>query len=170
MTIEIFTDCKLFPDLFKVSNFGQVFSKRTGKILVQGISKTGYRVISTRIGGRSGIAKCIKVSRMVASAFIDNPLNKPVVNHIDGNKLNNNSTNLEWVTHSENTIHAVETGLLRFDSVKGFKTDLNRNAEKNAFAIVKLYFVDKLSMRKIGEIYKVNHQVISKIIKQTIPS
>ena len=52
------------------------------------------------------------VHRIVAGAFIPNILDKPFINHIDGNKLNNDISNLEWVTASENTQHAYETGLM----------------------------------------------------------
>lgn len=52
------------------------------------------------------------VHRIVAGAFIPNILDKPFINHIDGNKLNNDMSNLEWVTASENTLHAYESGLM----------------------------------------------------------
>jgi hypothetical protein len=50
--------------------------------------------------------KNMYIHRLVAEAFIDNPENKKFVNHIDYDKANNNIDNLEWVTHSENVIHA----------------------------------------------------------------
>lgn len=51
------------------------------------------------------------IHRLVCEAFCDNPNNKPMVNHIDGNKLNNHYLNLEWVTKGENQAHAFRTGL-----------------------------------------------------------
>lgn len=66
--------------------------------------KGGYKYVKIK-------TKEYLTHRLIATAFIDNPNNKPEVNHIDGNKDNNNVSNLEWVTHSENVKHAWDTGL-----------------------------------------------------------
>ncbi|CAM0029192.1 HNH endonuclease [Vibrio phage D529] len=57
--------------------------------------------------------KTAYLHRLVAEAFIPNPLNLPQVNHIDGNKDNNHYSNLEWCTQEDNNLHAKDTGLLR---------------------------------------------------------
>lgn len=59
-----------------------------------------------------GTVKKESVHRLVAKAFLPNPQNKPAVNHIDGNKFNNHVDNLEWVTESENMVHARDNGLI----------------------------------------------------------
>lgn len=69
------------------------------------ISIWGYRTVDIYLN-----TKRVKlpIHRLVAKAFIPNPMNKPCVNHKDGNKLNNNVNNLEWVTYSENEKHSHE--------------------------------------------------------------
>ena len=79
-----------------------------GGILKPGIGSVGYREVRIKINGK-GILKLLH--RLIAEAFIPNPENKPEVNHKDGNKLNNEIENLEWVTHSEQRQHAYDTGL-----------------------------------------------------------
>jgi len=74
----------------------------------QAKNKKGYPIVYLRKNGKSHV---LTVHRLVATAFIPNPDNKPQVNHIDGNKTNNYVDNLEWCTNSENMDHAIRMGL-----------------------------------------------------------
>jgi len=74
--------------------------------------------------------------RLVASTFIENPDNKPVVNHIDGNKINNSLENLEWVTVQENNQHNHNVGLIKCFTRKIGKYNLNREIIKEYNSIV----------------------------------
>lgn len=65
----------------------------------------------TRLLDNKNHSKCQYVHILVAQNFIPNPLNKPTVNHKDGNKHNNRVDNLEWNTYSENNQHSIDTGL-----------------------------------------------------------
>ena len=109
---EEWRDVVGYEKYFKISNKGNVFSKRSNKVLKLHTHPNGYYIFSTHLDGRKSKAICFKVHRLVAKAFIDNPENKPVVNHIDGVKLNNNVNNLEWCTHKDNTKHAILMGLV----------------------------------------------------------
>lgn len=95
---------KIFEQNYSVSLFGNVRNDETGHILIGDKNNVGYRRIATP-------TKRYFVHRLVAENFIDNPESKPVVNHIDGNKLNNNISNLEWCTHSENDRRVFEHNL-----------------------------------------------------------
>jgi NUMOD4 motif/HNH endonuclease len=111
---EEFRDVVGYENLFMVSNLGNVFSKRSNRLLKQHKHTSGYFLMATRIGGKNGTNRCFRIHRIVAESFIPNPKNKPCINHKDGVKTNNCVTNLEWVTYSENSVHAIETGLTVF--------------------------------------------------------
>ena len=98
-----------FGGRYMVSPEGKVFSKVKGKIKESFISKTGYERVTLWYHGKQ---KKFSVHRLVAMAYIPNPNNYPMVNHIDGNKLNNNVSNLEWCDCSMNVQHAYRTGLI----------------------------------------------------------
>jgi hypothetical protein len=97
-----------FPD-YEVSDFGRIRNKHTGVVLKPLIDK-GYQRVNVY---RSGKLYRKSIHRLVLFAFIpnDDPEKKVQVNHIDGNKTNNNLHNLEWCTRSENITHAIKTGL-----------------------------------------------------------
>jgi len=95
--------CKLTNDNYIIFENG-VLINILGKEMHPAINRDGY--LTTLINGRSE-----SIHRLVAEAFIPNPMMKKCVNHKDGNKTNNNVENLEWATHSENTSHAYATGL-----------------------------------------------------------
>ena len=109
---EIWKPVLGFEKYYLVSNLGNIYSirnKRNLKIKIN--SRHKYCEIEFNIKGN---VTYHRVHRLVAQAFIYNPspATKTMVNHIDGNKQNNTVSNLEWVTGTENNIHAIKTGLV----------------------------------------------------------
>ena len=112
---------------YSVSTEGEVRKDTTNYILSQS-SQQDYKFVGLIINGKQ---KRMRVHRMVALTFIDNPDNKPYVNHINGNRSDNNVENLEWVTPSENTQHAVNTGLFKSGCTRAV-IQYNLNGEQMA--------------------------------------
>lgn len=114
---------KGYEGLYEVSNMGRVRSlPRTvrkrgnktslykGKLLKALDDLYGYKNVNL---SKQTIKRKKRVHRLVAEAFIPNPMNLPVVNHLDGDKHNNCVSNLEWCSNKENTNHAIKTGLMK---------------------------------------------------------
>lgn len=101
------------------------------------------------------------VHRLVASAFIENPYNKPYVNHIDGNSLNNEVTNLEWCTSSENSIHAYTTGLRK--APVGELSGMSKFSNNEIIELKKIINSGLYYQHQIAKVYGVSQCTISSI-------
>lgn len=104
---EIWKDIKDFPN-YEVSNRGRVRNKSTKYVLRPGLGGVGYLTVALYKDGK-GITK--NVHDLVARAFLGDRKDGMTVNHIDGDKTNNNLKNLEFVSRKENNIHAYTVGL-----------------------------------------------------------
>ena len=129
---EIWKPIEGYEGIYNISNYGRI--KRLQRTIYNSGTKGGIytirekmlapRVNTKRYGyceislRKDGKAKRFKVHRPVATAFIPNPNKLPEVNHKDGNKQNNNVSNLEWVTSKQNKKHAWSNNLINSDHKK----------------------------------------------------
>lgn len=107
MPNEVWKDVIGYENRYMVSNLGRVYSKHYKKILSPHYIHCGYLQVTF---SKNNKPKNFLVHRLVAEAFIPNPLGLPEVNHIDMKRDNNVVTNLEWCTKSENLHHAFKNG------------------------------------------------------------
>nr|DAS70664.1 MAG TPA: homing endonuclease [Caudoviricetes sp.] len=136
---EIWKDIDGYEGRYQISNFGNVKS-----IFYKKSKEPNEKILKARLGRKSknkeiqrylyivlslnSKVKTFYIHRLVAKYFVPNLENKPYVNHKDGNKLNNKSDNLEWVTPLENNLHSIN--VLNKKAGKGFKYDKNHNSKK----------------------------------------
>lgn len=95
---------------YYITTDGRLYNSKTKNWYIGRVSESGYMDYILTINHKQ---HSYRAHRLVAESFIPNPNNLPIVNHKDGNKLNNTIDNLEWVTYSENTKHAVDNGLIK---------------------------------------------------------
>jgi len=104
---------KSYEGLYEINDLGEIRSlhkRNLHRIMPQRIDRAGYYTVRLSKRGKDST---LYVHRILAFAFTLNSHNKPFVNHINGNKLDNSVQNLEWVTHSENMKHAYALGLCK---------------------------------------------------------
>lgn len=126
---------------YYITEDGECYNSKRENFLKGQISNSGY--LNYNLTFPDGRKKRLYAHRLVAQAYIfnDDPKNKKQVNHKDGNKLNNNINNLEWVTAEENSNHAIQTGLKSTKTVYCFDKDLN---------LVKSYLNAEVAAKEIG--------------------
>lgn len=148
---------QLYCGNYEISNRGNIRNKNTKHILAQYITRNGYCHVAIRDGKKW---KGIYIHRAVAETFIPNTDNKPQVNHIDGDKTNNNVSNLEWVTHSENMCHALSMGLAS-------NKDRNIILTYEEAEWIRQHYIPrdrKYGSRGLGRQFGVSHQMILDIV------
>jgi len=167
---ERWQDVVGYEGLYLVSDHGRVRSVgRTvdhprgqrilkGKVLKPGFSH-GYNMIGLQ---KNGPRKFFYVHRLVAAAFIGPcPVGRQV-NHVDGVKLNNQMFNLEYVTPSENTLHAYRAGLLK--AICGTKHYSAKLSEADVLEIRAAHAAGGVTQQKLADKYGVARKSICKII------
>lgn len=153
-----------YEGLYQIDDSGNIFTTRRqgtdGRRIRSCIDKSGYERVYLCKRGKH---RTFLLHRLVAETFLDNPENKPCVNHIDGNKQNNNVNNLEWVTYSENMKHAVRNNL---NKTPGLKGELHPMHKLNKDQVIEIRKISASGMRnsEIARMFGVTKEQIGNIV------
>ncbi len=145
---------------YEVSNYGMVYSLRTQCLLYLRPDEAGY--IRTEIKDDRGEVVCPRVHVLLMLTFVGPKLDGMVVNHKNGVKNDNRLTNLEYVTSSENTLHAYRTGIKK--PVRGDDSGHTKIPDAEIPKIVALYNTGTYTMKEIGTMYGCSKHPIQRII------
>lgn len=144
---------------YEVSNLGQIRNAKTKKVVKQNKIPGGYLGYCASLGAR-GKHKLFRIHRAVASTFIPNDNFELEVNHIDGDKTNNQVENLEWVTGSENVRHAYTNGLTK--PCRGINHPCSKLSEQDVLWIKQN--AREYGIRKTARKFGVSHTVVLGIL------
>lgn len=137
---------------YSIDKLGNVTSFKNGKQIKKAIRiKDGYAFVKLQYAFGKG--KYYSVHRLVAITYIENPENKPEVNHINGIKSDNRVENLEWVTKKENAQHAIKSGLTKQ------KGEDNKRSKLTNYEVVRIR-IDMRSQRTIAKEYNISPSIV----------
>ena len=150
---------------YLISNYGRVWSTRSKRILKPSTLTTGYHVLATKLGSKPYKNLTVRIHRLVAKVFIENPCEKPQVNHINGTKTDNFVLNLEWNTASENGLHS--SHVLGNKPKKGYENPLSVLGKEER-EVIKASYVPRhkeYGARALSRKYGVHHKTILLVLK-----
>jgi hypothetical protein len=145
-----------------VVQFGNQKRKIGGTILSPAIDQNGYEGVGLSFEQKDSY---IRVHRLVAMAWIGNIPKGMCINHIDGNKRNNNLSNLEIVTYSENSKHAYRMGLNKPISMKGEEHPLSRLTSSDVIEIRRLH-KETRQVNGIAKAFNISVSQVQRIVKR----
>lgn len=169
---------RIVPDtegLLEVSNLGNVRSKQYSIVDKRGVTQTFKPIDKKLTLGNNGYyhfrfrGKLYLLHRCIALCFVDGySQDRNIVNHLDGNKLNNSPDNLEWTTYAGNSRHAVDSGLIKYDweMRRGEETSLSKLTNDDVLEIKKC-LMNGESCTDISKRYSVSTTVISNIKRKS---
>lgn len=177
MEQEIWKDIPGYEGIYQASTLGNIRS--VDRIMKKGNRWGSYnnircegKILNQRVTGTLKYKTCLfsvfkkrkncLVHRLIAKTFLPNPHNLPVVNHKDGDKMNNKVSNLEWLTRNGNIKHAINLGLFDVSGEKNYSAKLTAH---DVSEIRSKYVPHKYTSQKLANEFKVSVTSITNIIR-----
>ncbi len=145
---------KNHPD-YSITPTGEIYNTKTGSKLSV---FNRHKYLAVALGSRRKNQKIYYLHRLLAEEYLPNPNGYPIVNHKDGNKLNNDLSNLEWASYSQNNKHSFAIGknVIR----RGMKSPFRKLTIDQVNQIKEILAKKELSQCKIAKMFGVSRGCI----------
>lgn len=149
---------------YKASSDGEIYTPnwkggKTGKVMKPAVDSNGY--MRTMLVDDEGRTRTIKVHRIIAQTFIENPDELKEVNHLNGNKADNRVENLDWVSHQQNIRHSFDNGL---QNNRGINNPFSKLTERDVLEIRAKFKPRIYGRKELALEYNVKQTTIKDVI------